>query len=149
MYKYSAIASPFEKHPPRGGVNWIEIPAADLAVSQEFYQKLFPLWKFENPAQNPLEFMRLFKVEEPDYMEGSIIKVNDYTKTYTNGSEVRSSGIVPYFLVESLDEAQKQVTALGGSVVLEKQDGRGDGWYGKYLDPDGNVFCLWEVRVKE
>ncbi|KAK8145998.1 hypothetical protein G3M48_003728 [Beauveria asiatica] len=82
-------------------------------------------------------------------MEGSIIKVNDYTKTYTNGSEVRSSGIVPYFLVESLDEAQQQVTALGGSVVLEKQDGRGDGWYGKYLDPDGNVFCLWEVRVKE
>ncbi|KAM3518692.1 hypothetical protein NHJ13051_008015 [Beauveria bassiana] len=97
--------------------------------------------------------INIFEEENPIYddkhVEGAIIKVNDYTKTYTNGSDIRSSGLVPYFFVESISLAHEQILTLGGKVALEKQDGRGDGWYAKYLDPDGNIFGLWEVRVQE
>lgn len=42
-----------------------------------------------------------------------------------------------------------KILDLGGEVCLEKTDARGDGWYAKYLDIAGNVFCIYEVAFKQ
>ncbi|KAM6507028.1 hypothetical protein FALCPG4_018418 [Fusarium falciforme] len=149
MYRYTNISQPFDHRPPHGGMSWVEIPAVDVAASKKFYQSLFPAWKFGNETRNPDEFISLFKIEEPSYIEGAIIKVNPNTLTASNNSQTNSIGMVVYFLVDSIDEMHAKILDLGGEVCLEKTDARGDGWYAKYLDIAGNVFCIYEVAFKQ
>lgn len=34
MYRYTNISQPFDHRPPHGGMNWVEIPAVDVAASK-------------------------------------------------------------------------------------------------------------------
>ncbi|KAF2019985.1 hypothetical protein BU24DRAFT_477075 [Aaosphaeria arxii CBS 175.79] len=127
MYRYTNIASPFKERPAQGGINWIEIPANDVSALKEFYKSLFPSWKFGNPAHVPEDFVSFFKIDEPAYVEGAIIKVNSHTLTATNQGETKSIGMVPYFLVDSIAEMHDKIIGLGGKMCLDKTDARGDG----------------------
>nr|XP_036581738.1 glyoxalase bleomycin resistance protein dioxygenase [Colletotrichum truncatum]KAF6790181.1 glyoxalase bleomycin resistance protein dioxygenase [Colletotrichum truncatum] len=149
LYKYTDIPEPFDRRPPHGGVNWIEIPSNNPDKAREFYQSIFPSWKFENPSKCPPQFIQLFKVEEPSYMEGAILKTNKQSVSTTNAFNADAIGCVPSFFADSIDEIHDKILSLGGKLCCPKTDGRGDGWYAKYFDLDGNVFQIWEVRVKE
>ncbi|KAF9875422.1 hypothetical protein CkaCkLH20_07242 [Colletotrichum karsti] len=148
MYKYSGLSEPFDTRPPHGGFNWFEIPSTDPDATRNFYQAIFPSWKFENPPHYPSEFIQLFKVEQPSYMEGAIIMANPQSKSSTNAFKADAVGFVPFFLTDSIDKLEEKVVSLGGKPCGPKTDGRGDGWFAKFFDQDGNVFGAWEVRVK-
>ncbi|KAL0939702.1 uncharacterized protein CTRU02_206312 [Colletotrichum truncatum] len=137
MYKYTNISKPFSIRPPQGGVNWIEIPALDV-----------PTLQFGNSERHDEQFISLFKIEEPAYIEGAIIKVNDHTLTSTNNGTAEAVGMTVYFLVDSIAETHDTIMGLGGKRILAKTDARGDGWYAKYLDPSGNAFSIYEVAFQ-
>nr|XP_036580205.1 glyoxalase bleomycin resistance protein dioxygenase [Colletotrichum truncatum]KAF6788037.1 glyoxalase bleomycin resistance protein dioxygenase [Colletotrichum truncatum] len=148
MYKYTNISKPFSIRPPQGGVNWIEIPALDVPTLQQFYKSVFPSWQFGNSERHDEQFISLFKIEEPAYIEGAIIKVNDHTLTSTNNGTAEAVGMTVYFLVDSIAETHDTIMGLGGKRILAKTDARGDGWYAKYLDPSGNAFSIYEVAFQ-
>jgi predicted enzyme related to lactoylglutathione lyase len=47
--------------------------------------------------------------------------------------------------VENFDATAEKILALGGTVALEKMAVPGRCWQGYFLDPDGNVFGIFEV----
>lgn len=50
--------------------------------------------------------------------------------------------LVNYISVESIDESIRQVKALGGKIVQDKQEVPGVGWVAIALDPEGNPFAM-------
>jgi predicted enzyme related to lactoylglutathione lyase len=55
-------------------------------------------------------------------------------------------GHVPtnYIDVTSVEEWSKKVTAAGGQVIMPKTAVPQMGWFAVCLDPEGNVFGLWQ-----
>jgi len=51
---------------------------------------------------------------------------------------------INYISVESVDEYSKKIEALGGKVVVPKQEIPGIGWWALALDPEGNHFGVFE-----
>jgi predicted enzyme related to lactoylglutathione lyase len=47
--------------------------------------------------------------------------------------------------VESFDVTADKILSLGGGIALEKFAVQGRCWQGYFLDPDGNVFGIFEV----
>jgi len=115
-----------------------EIPASDVEKLREFYSKLFD-WKFEK-AEGAMEYWLITTVptdesgmpKEPG-VNGGMMKKQDPNQTVTS-----------YISVESVDEYSKKVQQLGGKVVMQKQEVPGMGYFAVCLDPEGNVFALWQ-----
>ncbi len=53
-------------------------------------------------------------------------------------------GLVSTFGVESVDDAVARVEELGGKVVMPKQTVLGMGWLAHFLDPEDNLFAVWQ-----
>jgi len=51
---------------------------------------------------------------------------------------------VNYISVESVDEYSEKIGDLGGRVILPKQEVPGIGWFALALDPEGNLFGIFE-----
>lgn len=49
-----------------------------------------------------------------------------------------------YVDVSSVDDALARVKELGGTVVTEKSEVPGQGWYAVFKDTEGNELALWE-----
>jgi predicted enzyme related to lactoylglutathione lyase len=107
-----------------------EIPVSDLEKGEAFYGKLFG-WTFEafggdyvmvstGPAGEKCVGGGLSKRRKPE--------------------EVAHN----YILVESVADYSKKVQELGGKIVVPKTAVKGMGWFAIALDPDNNVFGLFE-----
>lgn len=55
-------------------------------------------------------------------------------------------GGVGSFAVEDVDAAGEKILAAGGTAALPKFHIEGDGWTAYYLDPDGNVFGVYQAE---
>jgi len=55
-------------------------------------------------------------------------------------------GGVGSFAVEDIDIAGEKILAAGGTAALPKFHIEGDGWTAYYLDPDGNVFGIYQAE---
>ncbi len=51
---------------------------------------------------------------------------------------------INYVLVESVDEMSRKVQQLGGTIVMPKMEVPQVGFIAVALDPEGNVFGMWE-----
>lgn len=115
-----------------------EIPAKDVEKLKKFYSKLFG-WKIEKmPGGGPMEYWMIQTVPVDD-------KGNP-TRPGVNGGmykkERKENIPVNYVAIESIDESLRQVKALGGKIVQDKQEVHGVGWVAIALDPEGNPFAL-------
>lgn len=115
-----------------GEYTHIEIPADDVDRAQRFYGELFG-WQF---------------TAMPDF-PGYVLYTTPSGEEGTGGAIGKRGETAPekvrnYVHVDSIDESLARARELGGSVVTEKSEVPGQGWYAVLTDTEGNEFALWE-----
>ena len=115
-----------------------EIPADDVEKLRKFYTELFG-WKIER-MPGPMEYYNIETV--PVDEDGNLVRPG------VNGGmmkrETPDQKPVNYIAVESVDEYCKKIKELGGKVITPKQEVPGIGWWALALDPEGNLFAIFE-----
>jgi predicted enzyme related to lactoylglutathione lyase len=116
-----------------GDFTHIEIPADDTTRARRFYAELFG-WAFS--AEIPgFEGYHLFTTPVgQEGMGGAIGK-----RGQSAPEKVRA-----YVLVDSISDVLAKVAELGGSVIEDKSEVPGQGWYAVFADSEGNELALWE-----
>jgi len=110
-------------------IEWLLIPAPDLAKARDFYSKVF---HFE---------------------------ISDYSSTFSvfkaaNISGGFDSGLVPSEMslsfsltVDDIDQVLKRIVLQGGRVIKERYSlGPGNGFCARFADSNGNILELYSDR---
>ncbi len=108
-----------------------EIPGDAPEQLAEFYGKLFG-WQIQKAPVPGMEYW-LCRTGEGMGIDGGILKRTSPQHTITN-----------YVNVEQLDATLKQAQDLGATVALGKTPVPGMGWTAVAIDPQGNMFGLWQ-----
>jgi predicted enzyme related to lactoylglutathione lyase len=116
----------------QGDFTHIEIPADDPARARRFYAELFG-WAFQNVPG--FEGYHLFTTPAGEQATGGAIGKR---------GESAPESMRTYINVDSVDETTQRIGELGGTVVHEKQEVPGVGWYAVFRDPEGNELALWQ-----
>jgi predicted enzyme related to lactoylglutathione lyase len=96
-----------------------------------FYRELFG-WRI-GPVEGYENYWYIQTGDEED-LSGGLFK-----------REMPEQGQVNYVQVESVAEYAAKVEELGGMVIIPKTVVPGMGWYAQFVDPEGNVFAMWET----
>jgi uncharacterized glyoxalase superfamily protein PhnB len=111
-----------------GKLCYIEIPAADVAASAEFYQRALG-WKIRRRGDGAVAFDDT---------------VGEVSGTFVTGRPVAGEpGFVIYVMVARADAALDAVRAAGGEVVRPVDPGAGE-VFGWFRDPAGNVLGVYQ-----
>jgi hypothetical protein len=115
-----------------GDLTHFEIPADEPDRAKSFYGGLFG-WSFQEVAG--YEGYHLFTTPVGEQgMGGAIGKrgesAPDQLRTYVN--------------VDSIDATLPKVPELGGTVIADKAEVPGQGWFAVIQDTEGNEIALWE-----
>ncbi len=117
-----------------------EIIADNVEKLRKFYTELFG-WKIEK-MPGPMEYWNIETV--PVNEHGMLVRPG------VNGGMMKKENPqqkgVYYIAVESVDEYAKKIKALGGKVIVPKQEVPGIGWWALALDPEGNSFAIFESK---
>jgi len=117
-----------------------EIPAKDVEKLRKFYSSLFG-WKIEK-MPGPMEYWNIETVP--------VDKTGMPIRPGLNGGMLKkeSPEQVPlmYIAVESVDEYSKKIKALGGKIVIPKQEVPGIGWWALGTDPEGNNVAIFQGK---
>jgi predicted enzyme related to lactoylglutathione lyase len=110
-----------------------EIPTTDTKKSGEFYNKLFG-WKIDHSWGK-------------DYAT-----VDTGEGTLSGGGLDRKDKITPgniiiYVLVDDINIMLEKAVKLGGKKVREKMEIPNVGWFGLFLDLDGNTIGLFTPKT--
>jgi uncharacterized protein len=106
-----------------------EIPAERPEELSSFYSDLFG-WKIQKAES--FDYW-LCDTGQGDGINGAIMNRQTPEQSTTN-----------YVGVDSVDEYAAKVAELGGQVVVSRQAVQGMGWFAVGLDPQGNLFGLWQ-----
>ena len=116
-----------------------EIPAKDAKKLIKFYADLFG-WKME-------------KVQWMDYWLVETVPVNKQgqpVRPGVNGGLYKKENVnmtpMNYINVESVDEYMEKIKALGGKIIVPKQEIPDMGWTAIAVDPEGNYFGLFQRK---
>ncbi len=115
-----------------------EIPAKDVEKLKKFYSKLFG-WKIEKmPGDGPMEYwmIQTVPVDDKGMLQRPGVNGGMYKK------EGKENIPLNYVAVDSIDASMKQVKALGGKILQDKQEVPGVGWVATALDPEGNPIAM-------
>ena len=121
-----------------GGVVHFEIPADDQKRARKFYQEALG-WRVE-PVPGMDYSMVITTDMDDDGQPAAAGAIN-------GGMMAREGQITaPVITVDvpDIDATLKSVEALGGSVVMPKNEIPGMGFTAYFKDPEGNVMGLWE-----
>lgn len=106
----------------------VEIPAMNVEAAGKFYQELFG-WKMQHVAEFDYTMW-----EDGGGYGGGFNKVSD---------ENPVGQVLVYIDSEDIEADLRNAVKLGGSVVREKTEIPGTGWYGLFKDPTGNILALY------
>ena len=107
----------------------VEIPAANTESAGNFYADLFG-WKIQ-----PIPEMNYVMWEAGDGDEyGGFPQVSD---------ENPAGQVLVYIASDDSDADLRQVEKFGGNVLHQKTEIPGNGWFGIFRDPTGNVLGLY------
>jgi predicted enzyme related to lactoylglutathione lyase len=109
----------------------IEIPAADLEKAGKFYQDLFG-WKIQ-----PIPEMNYVLWEPEQEPGGGFNPLNE---------SVKPGDVLIYVDSDDIEADLQQVKALGGTVLSEKTEITGTGWFALFKDPTGNTIALYTSK---
>jgi hypothetical protein len=119
-----------------------EIPADNIERAKKFYGDIFG-WQLQDwPLQDGSSYTGARTVEvdettfipkEPGAINGGIVKRDEIVKT----PQVTVN-------VPSIDEYAEKIKKAGGTVLREKQEIEGAGYYAYVTDSEGNLLGLWE-----
>lgn len=117
---------PEKKTAPIGALGYVIINATDSEQSAKFWSAVTG----REPGDISPPYVDLTSTKNEDEVTISIQQVPDK----------ESLGMHIDIVVNDIDEAIQQITALGGGLVEEKTEGN---WRWVVMqDPDGNRFCL-------
>ena len=115
-----------------------EIPADDPEKLADFYARLFG-WKIEKyPGE--MEYWAIYTVPVDDKGMPAEPGVNGGMMR----RQVPQQMPLNYISVESVDDFVAQARALGATVVVDKMEVGGMGWFAQLIDPQGNPFAIWQ-----
>jgi hypothetical protein len=119
-------------------LNYLQIPAADLAESAAFYQQVFG-WRVNRyPAvgASPRQTGYVGFIDSAGQAGGEFV---------LGRPPSRDPGLLPCVAVDSIDEVLGAVVAGGGEVVQPRSPiVTGTDWEARFRDPAGNVLGLYE-----
>lgn len=119
-----------EQFARNGKVSYMQIPAADVDVSAEFYAQVFG-WSVR-PDASPTH--RSF-TDATGELIGAWV---------TGRAISREPGVLPYIYVTRIDETLHDVEQHGGAVVTPVY-AEGALWVATFRDPAGNVMGVWHA----
>ena len=105
-----------------------EIPAANVPAAGKFYQDLFG-WKMEHVPDFDYTMW-----EDGSGYGGGFNKVD---------AENPVGLVLVYIHSDDIEADLKNVVKLGGSIVREKTEIPGTGWFALFKDPTGNTLALY------
>lgn len=114
-----------------------EIPADDPEKLAGFYRQLFG-WKIEHQPQGDYWLIETVPTNEQGQPKEPGVN-GGMMKRMAPGQQ-----IVNYVGVESVDEYVKKAQGLGATVVMPKQAVPHVGWFAMCIDPQGNVFAMFQ-----
>lgn len=118
-----------------------EIPAKDAKKLMKFYVDLFE-WKMEK-----VQWMDYWLVETvPVDKQGRPLRPGINGGLYQKDKHSQNMTPVNYINVESVDEYVKKIEALGGKIIVPKQEIPDVGWSAIAMDPDGNYFGIFQGK---
>ena len=106
----------------------VEIPAANLESAGKFYSDLFG-WKIQHMPE-----MNYTMWEAGDHTGGGFPEVS---------AEYPAGQVLVYIDSDDIEADLKNVAKLGGTVLRQKTEIPGMGWFGIFKDPTGNVLALY------
>jgi uncharacterized protein len=110
-----------------GKLCYIEIPAADAAISSAFYQKIFG-WNIRQRGDGAVAF---------DDTTGEV------SGAWVSGRSPQAPGFVVYIMVDSVAATLKAILANGGKVA-QPLGADAPEITARFSDPAGNVFGLYQ-----
>ena len=114
-----------------GDIAHVDLPSDDLGRAKSFYEGMFG-WRIAGMEAFP--DYEMFQTGQGGGIGGGI-----GLRGETAPQQLRI-----YVEVDSLDEAIARVQQLGGSIVVEKTEVPGMGWYAAINDTEGSEIGLWQ-----
>lgn len=108
----------------------VELQTQDLAQAKKFYKSLFD-WEVKD---TPMEYSL---IEVGEGTGGGMMK---------NPVPGAPSSWLAYVLVADVAASMKRAKELGGTVVKDKTEVPGMGWFGVIVDPTGAALGLWQAK---
>ena len=114
-----------------------DIMVEDVEKLRKFYTELFG-WKMQKVPWMDYWLIQTVPVDE----SGKPIRLGVNGGIYKK--ERRDDRPRNYIAVESVDEYIEKIKALGGKIIVPKQEIPRTGWTAIALDPEGNPFAIFE-----
>jgi hypothetical protein len=115
-----------------GKVAYMQIPAADTAVSADFYRDVFG-WSILNDSPAHRTF-----ADATSELIGAFV---------TGRKIAAEAGLLPYIYVEGIDATVESIRAGGGEIVAEPY-AEGGLWVATFRDPAGNLLGIWQQEPR-
>jgi len=113
-----------DNNPNDRRMDYIELPAAGIAATKEFYQQVFG-WRFTDYGLDYTSF-------EDGRLAGG----------FSNSEEAARRGVLVVIYAKDLEETERQVRAAGGRIVKETFSFPGGRRF-HFTDPAGNELAVW------
>ena len=123
--------------PLRGAFCWLDLAAADATVAKAFYARAFE-WAFRDEQANGGHYARLRAAGQD---VGSLYQLRRAQLEHGVPSHW-----TPYIRVDSADATARQITALGGRLVVAPFDMPGTARIALIHDAVGALVGLWEPK---
>ena len=111
-------------------INYIEIPATDLAGTKAFFSELFG-WEFQDYG--------------PDYCSFNDGRLDGGFYASDNSASTESGSVLIVFYRDDLEKAVIDVEAAGGQIVKSIFPFPGGRRF-HFTDPSGNEFAIWSEQ---
>jgi len=108
-------------------VSYLELPAADVAVSARFYSAVFG-WTVRGEGDNR------------GFTDGSGHLIGHWRPDLSVAGD---AGVRPYVYVAAIDDVVAAILQNGGEIVTPRY-AEGELWVAHFRDPAGNVLGVWE-----
>lgn len=117
-------------------VSYFEIQSSDPPREIAFYQNVFQ-WKFTHEPNLPIEFYHI----QTKGIDGALIK----RTAAIPGKKIGTNVFTNLLLVADFRKTEQLIQKNGGSIALARFAIAGQRWQGYFLDPDQNVFGIFEI----
>jgi predicted enzyme related to lactoylglutathione lyase len=114
-----------------------EIPADQPETLTKFYSDLFG-WKFNKAPLPGPEYWLCDTGSDVPGINGAVMQRQHPQHPWMN-----------YIDVSSIDAMVERATSLGAKIALPKTPVPGVGAFAAMIDPQGNIFGLWEPRPQQ
>lgn len=119
-------------------IAYFEIQASKPERLVSFYKNIFG-WEFTRDNNILIEYYRI----KTEGMNGAILKRPTAVPSLMQGTNAFTCSVK----VSNFDEIEKLIMANGGQVAMPKFAVPGQCWQGYFIDPDNNVFGIFEVSA--